>query len=218
MFIAAIVLAGALEVPSLAQVQQLPPLEAGKLLLQDKIHLPIESVIEPKVIGIGVPGMVQLQLIEGAVARANGCVRMRWTASFFFGPGVTRSAAKFSNVYRSTEVALRGAGPCPADKYVHLNWGIEPEQALDALRYLDDIRFRGGNARFSCTDNVASGLCRNSQTIRRELARETLWVVMRKAEVTTFWLGSTGQTFTQVSYNESSPKRIVIKRDIPPPF
>lgn len=218
MFITAIILAGTQQVPSLAQVQQLPPLAAGNLVLQGKDHRPIESVIEPEVVGIDVPGRVKLDMYEGTIADDAGCVRMRWTASFFHGPGIAKSAAKFSDAYRSTEVALRGSGPCPGGRYVHLNWGVEPLQALIALRYLDDIRFRKAKARFSCSESTSTGICRNSRTIRRELAKESPWAVMSKAGVRTFWLGSIGQTVTMVSYHASSPKRITIKREIPAPF
>ena len=200
---------------TLAEIERLPPAAAGERLLAGREHGPIEAVVRRPPHGMDPPETLELQLVERAVAQARGCSRRRWSITFS-GPAWT--AASSSGPWGAAEVALLRDGACPADRYVHVNPGMEPARALDALAHLDQIRSPRSRAVFACSDRTSSRLCGSRRTIRRELARLSPWAVTREGDDTLLWLGVRGETVTEVRYRAASPNRIIVTRRMPAPF
>jgi hypothetical protein len=200
---------------TLAEIERLPPAAAGERLLAGQAHGPIEAIVRRPPHGMDPPDTVELQLVERAVAQARGCSRRRWSITFS-GPAWT--AVSSSGPHSVAEVALLRDGSCPGDPYVHVDPGMAPAQALDALAYLDAIRSPRSRVVFTCFDRTSSRLCGSRRTIRRELARLSPWAVSREGDDTLLWLGVRGETVTEVRYRAGSPNRIIVTRRIPAPF
>ena len=204
--------------PTLGALANLSPRAAGEIVLAGKDHEPVARIVVPTGQGADPPGMVERQLVEPPVAGPQGCSRRRWTARFSHAPGVAEGEAALSSVWASTEVALPGAAGCPDDGYVHLNPGLERIQALPALRYLDDIRQGDAPAKFTCSDETASGLCGDPKALRRTLAGLSPWAVTRQNGQMVFWLGVPGEVVTEVRYSPDRLDQITVSRRIPAPF
>lgn len=204
--------------PTLSALANLSPRAAGEIVLAGKDHEPVAKIVIPTDRGADPPGMVERQLVERPVAGPQGCSRRRWIARFSHAPGVAEGEAALSSVWASTEVALPRAAGCPDDGYVHLNPGLEAAQALPALRYLDDVRRGDAPAKFTCSDETASGLCADPGKIRQALAKLSPWAVTRQDGQTIFWLGGPGQAVTEVRYPLSRPDQVTVRRRIPAPF
>ena len=204
--------------PTLGALANLSPRAAGEIVLAGKDHEPVARIVVPTGQGADPPGMVERQLVERPVAGPQGCSRRRWTAWFSHAPGVAEGEAALSSVSASTEVALPGAAGCPDDGYVHLNPGLEATQALPALRYLDDIRLGDAPAKFTCSDETASGLCADPKALRQTLAGLSPWAVTRQNGQMVFWLGGAGQAVTEVRYSSDRLDQVTVSRRIPAPF
>jgi len=203
--------------PTLSALANLSPQAAGEIVLADKDHEPVAKIVVPTGRDMDPPGTVERQLVERPVAGPQGCSRRRWIARFSHAPGVAEGEATLSSVSASTEVALPGAAGCPDDGYVHLNPGLEATQALPALRYLDDIRLGDAPAKFTCSDETASGLCGDPKTLRQKLASLSPWALTRQNGQMVFWLGPPG-VVTEVRYSPDRLDQVTVSRRVPAPF
>ena len=203
---------------TLGAIEGLSPEAAGEIVLANHEHGPITKVVAPRQRGMDPPGWLRGELVERAVAGAEGCTRRRWNVAFSQGPDVATSQARLESVSATTEIGLSGPAGCPGDGYTSLNGDIDPAQAFVALRYLDDLRFRGAKAQIACSDETASHLCAGSEKIRQALAKLTPWAVMREDGQTIFWLGAPGQIVTEVRYRLDRPGRVTVTRAVPAPF
>jgi len=202
--------------PTLAQIDDLSPQAVGEVVLAGKDHGPIARIVVPERRGMNPPGMVERQLVEQTVVGPDGCSRRRWTATFFHGPG-GEGQAKLDTTWAKTEIALPGPAGCPDDGYTMVQ-DIEPAQAFAALRRLDDLRFRGAKARFTCSDETDSHLCADPEAMRPALAKLSPWAVLREGGQTVFWMGTPGGVVTQVRYDPAQPERVTVQRAVPAPF
>lgn len=217
-------MAAAATAPDLATLEKLPPAEAGAIILAGREHGPIETIIASTPPPIP-PGVVERELIEQAVSGPEGCVRQRWTATFYYrldgDQNATRASleggATFASAYKSTEIALLSASGCAAARYARLNRGIDASAGLAALKHLDAIGRGKTKARFTCSGEVEKEFCGSAATARRALAKISPWAVMRKDARIMLWLGNPGSTVTIISYDEATPDRISVERKIPSP-
>lgn len=205
--------------PTLGSLEGLPPEAVGDLVLSGRDHSVIEAVEFPTFAGPGMPGLVDVDLVEQASRQAGGCVRSRWRAAF------RRSAlespqgdATFHSAYPTTEVALPADAGCAEGEFVHVNPGLTVEEALRALGRLVDVRSGNAEVRFSCTDRTQSGLCQSPLTTREELTRLVARVVTRQDGATELWLGDRGQAVTVVAFPDNDPFSVRVERRIPAPF
>jgi hypothetical protein len=207
------------EPPKLVDVERLSPPAAGALLLADLDHGPVEAMVATPSWAVAMPNTVNLELVEKAAIRGNGCSRQRWTASFTF-MAKPREAAALSSVRSVTEVALRAAGTCSGAAYVQLSGHIEADEAIEDLGQLHRVRTSRGKINFSCSDRTASNLCATPDTIRQELRRLSLRTVMRDGDETVFRLGprTPNQPVTLVRYKTGTARSIMVSREIPLPF
>lgn len=204
-------------VPTLADILRLTPAAAGERVLAGRAHAPIVAVVEPPQRGPAPPGEIALQLVEAAAAQDGGCTRQRWSARFGHGADTGREAARLAGVHTSTEIALSRGGACPDAPYVRLNPGAAPDAGFAALGQLERIRFRQARVRLTCTDSTVSGLCEVGGTVR-ELAALTPWAISCAGAEMVIWLGTPGQTVTEVRLNAAMPDRAVVSRRVPAPF
>lgn len=203
--------------PTLAEVARLPPAAAGDLVLSGQQHGRIEAIVKPQAGGLEAPGVTERQFVEQAVAREQGCLRKRWTARFRVVSDANADAALLENTYSTTEITLSNSPVCPQGRYVHLNPGVDPQQAFDALVQLERVRSERHKMQFTCSDDTSSGLCTNARTTRRELAAITPWAVSREGRTLIFWLGVPGRAVTEVRFDTATPDRISVTRSIPAP-
>lgn len=221
MIVAALLLVPAVSAPApgptIADVRQLLPADAGTLVLQGQDHRRIEAVVIPPLRGLQPPGTSDLELVEHAALENRGCVRKRWTAVFVHGPEMAEDAATLSGVTGRNEVAMALSGTCPDGRYVHLGPGVAPAPALDALAQLGRIRSGRGKVRFSCSDDTSSRLCGSARTTQRQLAGLSPWAISFQGKTAVFWLGTPGQIVTEVRFDTDAPDRVSVDRRIPAP-
>lgn len=218
MIFAVLMLLDAPSPPTLSAVEAVSPAAAGAMLLAGQDHGPITAVDHPSVHVMGPPGVIEIQLVERSVAGPGGCVRRRWTARFKQSPGAPRGDAVFDTARAATEVARKRNGRCPGTGYAGLSPGLDAEQALAALKHLDEVRAPRSTARFACTNSTASPLCGGDWKIRRELATLAPWQINRQGDAMVIWLGEPGQQVTEVRFDPATPARIAVNRRIPAPF
>lgn len=215
-FIVALLFAAA-AAPLLGEVLRLDPAAAGERVLAGRPHAPIVEVLD-RTRPMQAPGTHSIELVERASRLAGGCTRQQWTATFFAGPGLRKGQAALRHAHPRTQVALSPGGECPASGYVHLNPGVGPGRALAALADLERLRTGRLKVTLTCTDQTGSRLCTSDAAMRRELVQLTPWALSRRGDVLLFWLGTPGQTVTEVSFDPASPTRVGIGRRIPAPF
>ena len=204
--------------PTLATVESLPPGEAGGLVLAGKDHGPIAAIVVPRLNNLP-PGFAERQLVERPVAEKGGCVRKRWTVTFARKAGETESRVEGSDIWAGTEIALPGLAGCPDDDYVRLDPGLEPTQALPALKYLDALRGGDARASFTCSDQTTSDLCGDPKALRQKLAGLSPWALTRQNGQMVFWLGAPGAVVvTEVRYRPDRLDQVTVSRKIPAPF
>lgn len=215
--VAAVLLTAPEPTLSLGSIRSLSPRAFGNVVLRgrnlgivEKVETQANHALEP-------PGSVTLELTERPKVIANGCVRQMWSARFQRALGDAESAAVFQHAYATTQVALRSASTCLSGSYAHLNPGLSIEEALSALRFLQEVRSGKAKVQFTCTDTTGSSLCRTPQGIRRELTKLPAFIVMRSGGRTEVVLGKPGQAVTVVSYSETSRDRVRVERRVPAP-
>jgi hypothetical protein len=214
--------------PTLAEFDKLPAQAAGEIALAGHDHAPIVKVVDPPR-GMDAPGTTRREMIERSAhetaSGTEGCSRKRWTVMFFQDPKDPKGDARLSDAWSGTEVALPGPAGCPdkapddapGERYVRVA-GMEPAQALAALKRLDDLRLHGAEARFTCADETASNLCGDPESLRPALAKLSPWAVTLRGGETIFWLGRPGQVVTEVRYRVDRPDIVKVSRSIPAPF
>lgn len=213
-----LLLLSATVVPSVPAIVRMIPVAAGELLLKGHEHGPIARIASPPVDGHLPTSVHQLDLFEHASKRPGGCVRRKWTVTLDKGERTATEATVVSSPYATTEVAVPHRSGCDAAAFVHFDGSLEIDEALAALRFLDDVRRARTTVRFSCRDLTGSGLCESKVRILRQLARDRPWAVMRRLDTTVMWLGRRGQAVTEISYVEPRAGRMTIERRIPAPF
>jgi hypothetical protein len=218
MILAALMLVLAQGDVTLAAVERLPPLAGGELVLAGKDHGPVETVVRRPARGMDPPGLIQLDLVEAAVAAPDGCTRKRWTASFSQPPGAPAGEAVLSDAYAATEISMTLSGPCADESYVHLNPGVTRAEAFAVLAKLKGVASGRIKPDFSCVDATASVLCHDIGTFRRELARLRPWAVTREEGAFVVWLGVPGQVVTEVRFEPGPGNRVAVSRRYPAPF
>lgn len=204
--------------PTVGMIERLSPRAAGDLILKGQEHRPIVGIETPPNIGPGPIGIVERDLVERPMVRSGGCLRTRWKVKFEHEGGTSAKSAKLSATYARTEVGLPLTSGCDNASFVSISPEISPEEALAALRYLNDIRSGKAAIQFFCFDEVSSGLCNGDDATRGGLASVAPWQVLRRDGSTLIWLGEPGQIATEVRYPVASPGHIMVNRRIPPPF
>jgi hypothetical protein len=201
--------------PSIGSIEGLQPAAIGEVLLRGRDHGVIERVAPDH--GFGPPGMVKLKLTERPSPISGGCLRKQWTATFYHNPASADGTAIFSDASVTSEVALPTTSGCKKGEFVHVNPGLNIEEALSALGHLQQVRSGAAKVRFSCSDSTGSRLCRTPEFIRQELSRLPAWAVTKRNGNIEFWLGEPGQVVTAVNYSETALGRVRVQRRIPPP-
>ena len=216
MILAALMLALAPGEVTLGAVERLPPAAAGDLVLAGKEHRPIKTVARRPAHGMDPPGLIQLELVEAAVADTDGCVRRRWTASFMQPPG---GEARLTDAYAGTEISTARSGSCAGASYVHLNPGVTRAEAVAVLERLKLVASGRIKPDFSCKDETRSVLCNDIVTFRRELGRQRPWAVNREDGDLEVWLNAPGQSaVTKVLFRSGPGNQVAVSRRYPPPF
>ena len=202
-------------IPTIGSLQGLRPAAIGEAVLKGRKHGITQSVIPDR--GLDAPGVVRLKLTERPTQIPGGCLRRKWTASFYHELDAAESTAAFSDAHGAREVALPTPG-CPSGEFAHFNPGLDIDQALGALRHLRDVRSGKAKVRFSCSDSTGSQLCRTPEMIRQELGRLPAWAVSKNGPTFELWLGKGGQAVTAVSFPDTFGNEVMVERRVPAPF
>lgn len=202
---------------SFGDARRLPPAVAGKRLLKGVEHGPIEAFVAP-VGGMNAPGVIDADLVERPAATAQGCTRIRWTVRFRAAPNDALDHAIPDDRYHITEIARSKASGCRTADYVHLNPGVAPSQGFAVLEQLDRLRSGQAKVTIECADQTHSGLCDREATIPAELARLKPWNISADPKGLLIWLGTPGQTVTEVRFDSRKPRHVSISRAILAPF
>lgn len=217
MFLATALMLVVQDAPTLAMVQRLPPAAAGELVLRGKNRQPIEAVVPEPNTALQPPGHSDLEMVERAVAGAEGCSRVRWRVGFAAPVGEPKDMGAMQSAYPSTEVALARGGRCPVGGYVRVNSGATVQVAFRALGILATLPKRSTRAEFACVDETSSNLCASPKAIRAELATLTRWAVNQDGDVVEFWLDAPGRAVTKVRFSLAAPAKVSVRRRVPPP-
>ncbi len=203
--------------PTLAEVLQLPPANAGEVILEGKNHKTIKSVVQTTARYSQPPGWIQLELIEEARRIAGGCSRKRWIATFQHHENEIPDEAVLVRTYGRVEIAPTASQDCSKSSYVGLNSGVDLDDGFAALMKLEDIRSGAAQVAFSCSDLTGSQLCKDTETTRLELAAIEPWMVSFHEGSFELWLGEPGQIVTKVRLGSSSADPVTVARLVPPP-
>lgn len=202
---------------TLAMAEGLPPREVGDIVLADHSHLPIVDVQAEPPQPLMPPGVIERSFYEQERPVFGGCARTRWLARFNYGPGQDPRDAALTNVTPRAEVALPQGGTCPKGSYAGLGPEFTPETGILALKQLQRLLSPSSKARIACKDETRSGLCSSQAIVRDKLRKVQVWWIFSSQGQTTFYAGVPGQVVTVIEFNPSSPKRIRVQRQIPPP-
>lgn len=204
--------------PTLAQVEALPPAQAGELLLKGETHDRIVSSRVKVESGLVPPGWTQYELVEGPHRSPEGCVRRRWTATFSNLPDTT-SDPKFKVAKASDEVALPLAGGCERASYAGVNTGLDKLRALKIMHVFHRITTGEVQASFACRSEIKGDLCASTGKTREHLREMPVWEVSQLSNVPELWLGRPGEgTVTIVRFDPDKPDHVSVTRKIPAPF
>lgn len=201
---------------TLGQVERMTPAAAGRAILAGQPHRPIVSTERDADMRLRAPGLVELDLIERAVAVRGGCTRQRWRASFQHADGQSGSEARLRDVHARTEVVAGTFKRCPDGDYTNIN-AMTPIAAIRALRRYQAMLAPGDTSRFRCEDQTRSRLCGSDAEIRRELARSPVWHVQSDGETAVLRLGERSQPVTEVRLGSDPADRVTVRRFIPAP-
>lgn len=217
MIFAALLLMQASPILTLSDLSHMPPDQAGSTLLKGLDHGPITEVVESSDRRLLPTGMVELQLVEKTALHDGACSRKRWKASLMHRQEDAPDKAVLLSRHGAEEVALPVSGACPGGDYVHVNPGMDVAQAVQALGRLADIKAGRAQVHFRCSDQTASGLCESAGKTQGEIGRLSPWAVSRSGQEMVFWLGTSGQTVTEVRFTPAQPGEVTVSRRIPPP-
>lgn len=216
MFAASLLLASATTAPTIEEVRQLPPAQAGKLALAAYRHAPI-SEVQPVPRGLLPPGMTELEMIERGVPFARrGCFRQRWIVAFRGDPAAPATAQRLDRAHPHPQIALREKG-CAIANYVGVNHGVEPATALVELARVQAWRSGRRAPRYRCFDQTTSGMCADPSVPARELARLRPWMVSREVDGFSIWFGRPGGMVTILRYRPDDPASASVERRFPAP-
>ncbi|TKD50419.1 hypothetical protein [Sphingomonas baiyangensis] len=209
---AALLLAAAQAGPTLAEVERMAPVDAGRAVLAGRDHRPIAAIEILPPGGLQPPATIDVDLHERPVRVAGGCERGTWRA-LFAHPNQPRAQARPQQVYRMTRVTLVAEGGCPDTGYVHVNPGLDAAAALRALSRLPAL----GQTRIACIDRTASGFCDSGDdALRAKLLALEPRVVTASGGDVLVWLGE-GATFTEVRLPPDAAGVVQVERRIPAP-
>jgi hypothetical protein len=211
-------LAAATTAPTIEEVRQLPPAQAGALALADYQHGLIAEVQQlPR--GLLAPGMAELEMIERGVPFARGgCLRQRWIVAFRRDPAAPLTTQRLYSVMPHPQVALRNGDCASTADYVGVNSGVEPATALIELDRVQAWRSGRGTPRYRCDDRTTSGLCADPSGPAHELARLRPWMISRDGGGFSVWFGQPGGMVTILRYRADEPASASVERRFPAPF
>ncbi|MFK3890505.1 hypothetical protein [Sphingomonas sp. NPDC079357] len=217
MIAALLSLAAATTAPTIEEVRQLPPAQAGALALADYQHGLIAEVHQlPR--GLLAPGVAELEMIERGVPFAlGGCLRQRWIVAFRRDPAVPTDPQRLYSVQPQPQIALRNGGCATAD-YVGVNHGIEPATALIELARVQAWRHGRRAPHYRCIDRTTSGMCADPIGPAREVARLRPWMISRDGDGFSIWFGQPGSMVTILRYRPDDPASASVERRFPAPF
>ena len=217
LFILALLLAAGQSDLTLGSITGRSPQEAGDILLRAQDHGPVERVERVPLNGMYPPGAIEFALVEVAVASEGACARRRWIVDFVLGPDQPESAAKLINVSSVMEAAIPSGSSCADGRFVRLEPGFEPREAVAALIYFDRVRDGQASVSFSCSDKTRSHLCRSRASIMQALSRGVGYA-SREGSRVELTLTTENGPLTTIRYSTLRPDRLRIERAYPAPF
>ncbi len=194
------------------------PAELGDLVLRGEDHGTITQVDYKRNIGPMMPGNEGSILLREAPRRTgDGCMRTSFRASVVVpaSDDPERQWVRYS-VTNRTEVAWSPDMPCQFANYANIMAPVTPAEGIEKLGQLD--AFRNGERPFGCASQVSETYCDDFERVRSGLKSLQAWMILKRTDGATLWLGTPGGLVTWVTLPAKTEKPAFVSQKIPAPF
>ena len=200
---------------TLPEFEAEPPIEAAERALEGVEHAPIAKVERQPAGAMTGPTMTFYRAFEQPQPVPGGCRRTVWTF-IFSGPPEPASPQVLVETRLQSEVGLASQDGCENAAFARA-LALE-QQALRALHRLGEIAAGQHPVEFDCSAELDDQVCRNAESIRSALASETALRVSQQGSVATIVLEPPRGLQTWVMFDVDAPRRVSVRKRIPPPF
>lgn len=193
------------------------PAQLGELVLRGEDHGQITEVSFVENIGPMMPsneGSIHLKEMPQRIG--DGCKRTSFRAYFVIpAEGDPEERWVRFRVTSQPEVAWSPMIPCVFATYARM---MPPLGPADSIKRLGELEaFRKGDRAFACRSETSETFCDDPDRLRRNISRMPVWMILKRRDGTTFWLGKPGPVVWVVLPSDPD-KSAYIAQKIPAPF